>query len=304
MNLLQEVTTFFGGTVVLLGVVAWLAQRLVIGVQNKDLKAFEDRAKERLEELKSEMGKKANTELEQLRDRLQRGRDADTRVAEASQARNDRIRGEVLKWANPIFGAVGDLKSRLANILNEGAYPALWSARTGPVAPGWTISYDYFMPSTLFLFGTYFYWVQRLRDELSFELFESQTDKDDFLARTLAVSKALGDFPMKPKPCVGPDSQVFTLQQRVLGEALRVRTDGARCMGYDEFLEVWEEAPFAVHLSSLRALLEDLAENTCPWQRLNNVLAALEALDAHCRTVLGLPPLVPAPPAATVTAVS
>ena len=36
-----------------------------------------------------------------------------------------------------------------------------------PVDPDWAVSYEYVMPSTLFLFAEYFAWVQLLRERVS-----------------------------------------------------------------------------------------------------------------------------------------
>jgi hypothetical protein len=145
------------------------------------------------------------------------------------------------------------------------------------------------MPSTLYLFCQYFYWVGRLREELTFELFQTQSDKDAFFDKLRQVSDALGKWPFETC-CAGEDQQVFTLQQRVLGEVVSLKQDGKRCMGYDEFKEAWEDSPLADHLLPLRALLEGLEDpQSCRWQRLTAVSAALDSLEEHCRFVLHLP---------------
>lgn len=294
MAFLEELIKFLGGSIVVVGAAAWLAKSLVKGLLEKDLKAFEHKAEEELERLKGTMARKANSELETLRDRLQRDRESEGRSAQATAARNERIRGEVLKWANPILGAVADLRSRLVNILHDDADVALHASRRLPAKPGWSIQYAYFMPSTLYLFCTYFHWVRRLHEELSFELFETQHDKDAFLAQLRKVSDALGGWPMDP-PCSGDDAQVFNLQQRVLGEALTVRSDGSRCMGYDEFLENWEDAPLSIHLAPLRELLQEPNRSDCRWRRLQDTLAALASVEAHCRQILQAVPIAAAP---------
>jgi hypothetical protein len=73
------------------------------------------------------------------------------------------------------------------------------------------------MNSTLYLFGQYFCWIRMLEEELNFELFESQVEKDEFFFAVREVSKALSDFPPSYS-CSGKDFQVFRLQQRVIGE--------------------------------------------------------------------------------------
>jgi len=114
------------------------------------------------------------------------------------EARQERIREEVLRWTNPILGAVEGLESRLENILNDGLYLALDPRHAGEKRPAhldWAASYNYTMPSTLFLFAEYFAWIRLLQERLSFELFESQDTKDRFFAATWSVTKALASWP-------------------------------------------------------------------------------------------------------------
>ena len=308
--MLQEIIQFLGGAALLLGAVAWLIRALINALFKRDLKTLEIRMKSsadrELELLKAEMQKSAGSELEALKDRLQRGREQDTRSAEATQARGAWIRGEIHRWANPILGSVRDLESRLRNILKRSAYPAL---QRNPVAPhsipqNWSISYDYFMPSTLYLFAQYFYWVRRLQEQLGFELFESQADKDAFLGELWNVSNALGRWPLlEDQTCTGRDAQVFNLQQRGIGEAVTVRGEVSRCMGFDEFMDAWEDPPLSEQLAPLRLLLDDLvADDSCRWKRMEAVFEAVQGLEEHCRKVLRLPPRAPATAAAVAVA--
>jgi hypothetical protein len=82
--------------------------------------------------------------------------------------RKERIREEVLRWANPVFGAVQGLERRLDNILNNGYYHALHETdEERPVDPDWAVSYEYALPTTLFLFAEYFAWIRLLQEKLS-----------------------------------------------------------------------------------------------------------------------------------------
>ncbi|HYT84179.1 MAG TPA: hypothetical protein VEK86_12030 [Gemmatimonadales bacterium] len=70
------------------------------------------------------------------------------------EARMERIREEVLRWANPIRNSVLGLESRLDNILRRNLHLALSPRMAGvdrPVHPDWAISHEYVMSSTLFL---------------------------------------------------------------------------------------------------------------------------------------------------------
>src|SRR4051794_8965083 len=46
-------------------------------------------------------------------------------VIETEQEKQERIRQEIIRWANPILGAVTDLEARLRNILDDDGYLAL-----------------------------------------------------------------------------------------------------------------------------------------------------------------------------------
>src|SRR5262245_58028294 len=132
------------------------------------------------------------------------------------ERRQERIRDEVLRWANPILGAVRGLESRLDNILDDYLYLALdrEADEARPVDRDWAIGYQYAMESTLFLFAEYFAWIQLLQERLSFELFESQETKDRFFDAIWDVSKSLSNYPSDNVFGNGWDAQVFALQQR------------------------------------------------------------------------------------------
>ena len=301
----EHVITFLGGTAVLIAAVAWLTREFVKHLLDKDRKLFEHDMKAEsarsLKELELRMKEQSDKAIAELQKNYQLEIASTNRAADAELARNERIRGEIVRWANPILGAVRDLRSRLVNILRDDAQLALQKQPRHPVPAGWSISYEYFMPSTLYLFCHYFYWVKRFQAELNFELFRSQADMDALLARLQAVRHHLGTWPMEPK-CSGKDAQVFALQQRAMGEALTVRSELERAMGYDEFMAQWEKQPLALHLSPLRALLEDLDnDGACRWKRLEAVLKALEELEGYCGSVLQ--PLA-SPPVPTGAAVS
>jgi hypothetical protein len=206
--------------------------------------------------------------------------------------------GETLRWANPILGAVGDLRARLGNILNDGAYVALdprWDPKSNP---SWSISYDYFMCSTLYLFANYFARTRMLEETLSFELFNSQAEKDQLFGALRSVSKALGSYPPR-YACSGLDVQVFRLQQRALGELIiRRENNKDRCWTYPEFVDGMKKAEVSAHFASLQQLPERVGpDDECRWKRLIETNRALQELDAVCRDLLDLPEVDAAPPA-------
>lgn len=156
---------------------------------------------------------------------------------ETEREKKERIRQEVVRWANPILSCVRELKNRLDNILELEGYFVLSKNCEGEINPNWSITHDYFLNSTLFLFGQYFAWIQMFRNELSFELFESQKEKDEFFTNIRKVSKSLRDFPPY-YICKGKDVQIFALQQKTIGDLFIVlnEVNERECMNYPEFL--------------------------------------------------------------------
>lgn len=316
MDIFTAVMGLFGGTATAILIVTYLSKLLVTHLLKRDLervkiaqkaqadeqlKAFEDSLRAKTERdlaaAKEALTRSTGQELERLKSELSLVRDQAGWAHAAASARNERLRSEVLRWANPILGAVKDLKSRLYNILANGAEVALNPGRSADIETGWSIRYDYFMPSTLYLFGQYFYWVRRLQVEMSFEMFTSHSEKDDFFRHIDAVRAALGDWPMRAwNGERAGDAQVFSLQQRAIAAAMTIRKDDSRCIDVDEFMEGWLDPPMADALAPLRTLLESVDSNSrVRWFRLQQVLIAIENLENHCRALLALA----APPASS-----
>jgi hypothetical protein len=137
------------------------------------------------------------------------------------EQRKERIREEVLRWANPILGSVRSLGSRLENILDQDLYVALDRKAEWSLSEDWAIDRVYAVESTLFVFAEYFAWVQLLHEKMSFELFESEETKDEFFDAVWKVSGALSKWPDTRVKGKDRDAQVFVLQQR----AIRVFSD-------------------------------------------------------------------------------
>jgi len=208
-------------------------------------------------------------------------------LLEMEKSRVERVRQEVIRWANPILGAVGELIGRLGNILEHQGYLALSKDGQKRLNPDWSMSYDYFMSSTLYLFGQYFAWVQMLQEKLNFELFQSQKEKDKFFEAIKEVGSSLSGFPPKYQ-CSGKDTQVFRLQQRAIGELLIIHeNDRIGCLSYPNFLQKMNDPAFSSHLKPLRLLLEDLNQkDDCRWKRLEATQQALKVLKANCEELL------------------
>lgn len=207
---------------------------------------------------------------------------------ETTKERDDRIRQEVIRWANPILGSVQDIRHRIDNILRHQGYGVLHPEYTQ--SGQFSISYDYYMYSSLYYFGAYFSYSLALRSSLSLELFRSQEEKDKLLKALASVESAFGEYP-PPYRCSGEDRQVFGLQQRSMGSALLPDNDGNQCISYPKFRRALEDESYAVLFSPLKDFLERLmpSPDDCRWMRLEAVDFALAEVDAVCQKILGSP---------------
>ena len=210
----------------------------------------------------------------------------------AGAAREERVRQEIERWANPIAGAVGDLKARLHNIQSRDGYAGL--SRDGTKLPvGWKIGYDYFLPSTVFIFAQYFCWIRFLQESLTFELFP-QAEKDEFLEKVRRVGHPLSTWPLTGPPSGAvkeDDAQIFSLQQRQIGDSMIVAdAAGERCMRAGTFFERWSDAAFRAKFQSLVTFLDGLTpDHALRWERLKRMDAALKELAELCQRILAPP---------------
>lgn len=208
------------------------------------------------------------------------------------EQKKERIRLEVLRWANPVLETVQSLESRLKNITGQNLHLALAPRATRkrrPVSQDWAIDYAYTLESTTFLFAEFFAWFRLLREELSLELFESNEAKEAFNRALWGVANSLSDWPSDVGE-KGTDAQVFVLQQRAIGEFLVLRDgDVPRVAGYPEFLELQGSSPqFAHVLAPLTELLKDLEPGTKRFRRLENTRDALGALRVEAEKLLSI----------------
>ena len=215
----------------------------------------------------------------------------DTQKLEGEKQKQERIRHEIIRWSNPILSSVQSLQSQLSNVLEKSGYLAMGKDYKKQINPNWSISYEYFMNSLPFLFGQYFAWIRMLQDELSFELFETQNEKDTFFQAIHNVSRSLSSFPLSSNyECKGKDTQVFSLQQRAMGELLIIREgERKRCMSYPEFLERINSKEFQHHFQPLMILLDRIRpDDDCRWKRLEATAAALRDLEKVCKELLNV----------------
>ncbi len=208
---------------------------------------------------------------------------------ETTAAADDRLRKEVVRWANPILNAVNDLDYRLRNILELEGYVALDPA-TASSDPQWSMTYDYFLDSTLYLFAQYFCQIHLLRQELSFEVFGTHEKKVAFAEPILAVEKSIGDYSASFKfDGTGNDRQVFRFRQRAIGELLTNPVAKApSCIAFPTYLIKKADSQFVAAFDPLQKFVDKLKPGERRWARLLCTCEALGELRSECEKLLSL----------------
>lgn len=203
------------------------------------------------------------------------------------QERKERVRRETLRWAGPILNTVDDLRHRLRNILENAGYLALDPEWQPP--QDWSMTHEYFLNSTMYLFAAYFSYTELLRSSLSLEFFRSQKDKDELFGALRNVGAILTAYPAHWSHGE-KDRQVFRLQQRAIGESTALpNADAPRCLSYPEFTARLADPAYAAHMQPLRALLLKAApDSDGRWTRLQHVRQALDDLAAACQRLLSI----------------
>ena len=260
------------------GALAWLAKSVFTHALSHDLEAYKASLKRDADAALLAQKAEFDQQLAGFQSSL-----VDRKV------REERVRLELERWANPILDAVTSLSRRLENILDHEGHIVL--APSSQWNPEWSVTPGYFLPTTVFLFAQYFCWERLLQESVRFDLFPDQADKDTFLNALRGVGKPLGSFPLaKLDGLPSGDSQVFSLQQRRAGEALIVEKEsGPVCMRAADFLVRWNDAAFAEQFEPLTSFLQHLTPATRRWKRLELVRDALKRTEMQCRCILQRP---------------
>jgi hypothetical protein len=306
MTFFWNLVSVFGGTIVLVGAAAWLLKRLVQHWLSKELDNHKAQLNTDIETHKGRLAQQSATAVEAIKFKFEnelivkRGqvdlfRDERRNWKESQAQREARLRAQIQRWANPILGSISDLEGRLSNILDHSGYAAL-SENQSHKPKQWSVTYEYFMGSTLYYFAQYFCWTRLLQHELSFELFQSTAEMDTFLENITEVGDELSRFPYATQPegvteSDAHDKQVFRLQQRAIGELLLEKgANGEDVISYREFLDRWcnlDQSSFRRHLAPLVNFLDNLTpEAKLPWQRLTGMRKKLQDFRLTCKGIL------------------
>jgi hypothetical protein len=175
-----DVLKTLGSTAVIVAALAFVAQSGIKLFLDRDIEAYKAKLKSDSDAVLLAQKSQFDRQLEAFKTELKENTD-----------RRDRIRDQVTKWSNPILGSVEALKARLDNILLDDGYLALSASSQGNITPEWSITYDYFFPTTVYLFADYFCWVRFFEENMSFELFTTHPQKDAFLKKIRDVELTL-----------------------------------------------------------------------------------------------------------------
>jgi hypothetical protein len=270
-----------GVSIVVSLVLAQLTFRFVRKPELREILANKERELDKAFELKKlEIGETVRSEFDAERQR----RELD---------RVEQVRIRVIRCAGPMLVSVRDLLARIDNILNNDGYGPLAARWDVIKPPAWSITHQYFMGSTLYLFSAYFARVQILRDQLGADEYLAEHDKDSLQSSLRSVTNALSSFPASYniEGCLGRDVQVFAWQQTALGEiVIRREREESLVNSYPAFLD--DQAKLSAHLEPLRALLLDLSpvpSGNCRWLRLAATREALVAVRTECERILQVP---------------
>lgn len=138
-------------------------------------------------------------------------------------------RREISRYSEPLARAAYDLQSRIFNILNKGLIETY-------LIHGDERERIYVKENTTFLFAQYLCWVELVRREIQFIDLEERKKTRKLLRLQDNISSVWGS---DQHPAL---LRIFAGEQRAIGEALIVvRTRGAECMGYGEFLKTFSE---------------------------------------------------------------
>ena len=102
---------------------------------------------------------------------------------ESQKSEKNRVHDEVIRWSTPTLAAVVELEDRLNNIQNEYGYAALARDTTDQIKSKWKMSYDYFLPSSVYLFSRYFCTINLIEESLSIEVFKSAEEEHEFFQK-------------------------------------------------------------------------------------------------------------------------
>ncbi|MGJ0329886.1 hypothetical protein NG755_09270 [Aliarcobacter cryaerophilus] len=248
-DLWNQLGTYFGSLVVLTGGIVWLGKYI-----------FNNSAKALLEKYKNEL--KIHLEKE--------------KIEIIKEKENfDRKLEEIKKWTNPILSSVNGVTGRLKHIIEQEGYLELDKEHEG---------YEYYYLSTLYYFAQYLCWIQILKEEINYEIFDENKKETPFFKAIKDVNIEIReydkniDFNKRGNP-------IYSLQQREIAELMK--NESGMCIGYYEFNNrLSNDNSFKKILRPINNLICEIKPNSKEFERLKNILEKIILLKKECQNIL------------------
>lgn len=184
------------------------------------------------------------TRVAKLTAHLTKQREAESREAQTAAL--------MTKYRDPLLRSAIDLQSRLYNIHQQGFLKYFY--HRSPAAQ------NYAVLNTLYVVAEFFGWVEILRREIQF-LDLGDLEMNRFLSELLVnLNQAFGGSHKK----FGSNFQLFTGEQRAIGEIMTVSRSnsevvGFECIGYATFVKKMSDPEFASWFTKLKDDIDTMA---------------------------------------------
>ncbi len=206
MDLIQVLVAAFGGSVIVLGVVAFFGKSLLSQLLAREM-----------EDLRSRLKVEGDSVVESLKARLQKDAREDNRQFELEQT--------MRRYQGPLLHAVYDLQSRLYNIIVNGFFRKY-------LVGGSPEQKHYAEYNTAFLIAQFFGWTEIIRQEVQFIDFAES-------GKTRRLSEIRDEiYTLWQTDHFGDPLMIWAGEQRGIGE-LMIESSNERltCKGYASFLK-------------------------------------------------------------------
>lgn len=244
-----EIIKYFTSVTVLTAGIVWLGKYI-----------FDNAAKSSLEKYKNEL----KIEFENERIALQKEKES-----------FDRKTAEIKKWTNPILSSVNGIMGRLNHIVNQKGYKELSPEHC---------NYDYYSSSTNYYFAQYLCWIQIFKEEINYEIFETDTKEKNFFKAIKDVNISI----RKHEENLSQElrgSPIYSLQQREIAEMIRIENTKT-CLGYYLFKKNFVDIGSKNILEPIERLSKNIQPGTKEFERVKDILEKLEVLQTECIKVL------------------
>ncbi|MDD2383128.1 MAG: hypothetical protein PHN18_02965 [Sulfurospirillaceae bacterium] len=242
--MIQEIIVYFSSISVITTGVVFLGKKILDTASKMTLEKYKNELKIELENEKNEIKKlyeKDNRKFEELK-----------------------------KWTNPVLSSVNGLIGRLDYFINKNGKKALLEDE---------LEYNYYMPSSLYYFAQYLCWIQVLKEEINYEIFNEKKDEKDFFNAIHSVNVNLRSTAFM--------TPIYSLQQRQIAEMMISHENGKRiCKSYYEFEENYKSEKFRLIIFPIEKLIQGINGEISNEEQLRAICSSLSELKKCCTKVL------------------